>query len=229
MSDILSSEVFLLTLTIGTYLGSLWLYRRTGIKLLHPILTSMAVIIPFLKVSGVDYQTYREGTAVIELMLGLSVVSLGYLLYRQIDIIKGNLLTISVSVFTGSVIGITSVILIARYMGAGEEIIASLQPKSVTTPIALSISSNTGGIESLTALVVVYTGIFGSIAGPVMLRKMRIKNRIAKGLAMGSAAHAAGTAEAVKMGAVEGAVSGLAIGLMGIMTAILIPVIRIII
>ncbi|MCD7963944.1 MAG: LrgB family protein [Rikenellaceae bacterium] len=226
MNEILSSEVFLLTLTLGTYLIAVWLYRKTGFKLLHPMLLSMAVIISFLKLTDIDYETYRDGTAVIELMLGLSVVCLGLLLYEQIDIIKGNLLTISVSVFTVCIIGIGSVVLIAKYMGATEDIITSIQPKSVTTPIALSISKNSVGIESLTALVVVYTGIFGSIAGPVILRTIRVKNRIAKGLAMGSAAHAVGTAEAVKMGATEGAVSGLAIGIMGIFTAILIPVLQ---
>ena len=122
-------------------------------------------------------------------------------------------------------IGILSVALIARAMGAEQAVIASLEPKSVTTAIALNVSAQSGGIPALTAVVVILVGIFGGVAGPFILKKIGVESKIAKGLAMGAAAHAMGTARAMQLGAVEGAISGLAIGLMGIATAILVPII----
>lgn len=156
-------------------------------------------------------------------MLGPSVVALGYVLYEQMAHIKGNVVSILTAVFVGSVVGIASVVLIAKMLGADRILMASLAPKSVTTPIAISLAEQHGGVPALAAAFVVICGIFGGLVGPIVLRKIGIKSSIAKGLAMGSASHALGTARAMEMGAIEGAVSGLAIGIMGIMTALLIP------
>lgn len=226
--QLVESQVFLLTFTLGVYVLSLWLFRRTRIGVLHPLLTSAAVIIVFLLATGIPYDRYRQATALIDFMLGPSVVALGYALYRQVEQLKANAVSIVTSVVVGSVVGIVSVIAIVRLFGSGHAIEASLVPKSVTTPIAMSIAERSGGIGSLTAIVVVFTGIFGSIVGPFVLRKLRITSRIARGLALGSAAHGVGTARAMEMGAVEGAVSGLAIGLMGLVTALLVPVVELI-
>lgn len=111
-------------------------------------------------------------------------------------------------------------------MGANFSIIASIEPKSVTTPIAITVAAQAGGIPSLTSVVVIVVGIFGGIIGPLLLKTLGVENNIAKGLALGSAAHAVGTARAMELGAVEGAVSGLAIGLMGVTTALLVPIIN---
>lgn len=223
---LVGSQIFLLTFTIGIYVLSLWLFKRTRMGLLHPLITSGAVIIVFLLATGISYEQYHDATALIDFMLGPSVVALGYALYRQVEQLKANAVSIVTSVVVGSVVGIVSVIVIIRLFGAGATIEASLVPKSVTTPIAMSISERAGGIGSLTAIVVILTGIFGSIVGPFVLRKLKITSKIAKGLALGSAAHGVGTAKAMEMGAVEGAVSGLAIGLMGLVTALLVPVIE---
>lgn len=220
------SQIFLLTFTIGIYVLSLWLFKRTRVGLLHPLITSAAVIIVFLLATGISYEQYHDATALIDFLLGPSVVALGYALYRQVEHLRANAVSIVTAVVVGSVVGIVSVIVIIRLFGAGPAIEASLVPKSVTTPIAMSISERAGGIGSLTAIVVILTGIFGSIVGPFVLRKLKIHSKIAKGLALGSAAHGVGTAKAMEMGAVEGAVSGLAIGLMGLITALLAPLIE---
>lgn len=220
------SQIFLLTFTIGIYVLSLWLFKRTRVGLLHPLITSAAVIIVFLLATGISYEQYHDATALIDFLLGPSVVALGYALYRQVGHLKANAVSIVTAVVVGSVVGIVSVIVIIRLFGAGPAIEASLVPKSVTTPIAMSISERAGGIGSLTAIVVILTGIFGSIVGPFVLRKLKIHSKVAKGLALGSAAHGVGTAKAMEMGAVEGAVSGLAIGLMGLITALLAPLIE---
>ena len=221
--SLISNEVFMLALVMGSFLLGILIYKKTKITLLQPLLISMLIIIPFLEIMGIEYKTFYNNTKILNFMLGPSVVALGYVLYEQIEHIKGNVVSILTAVFTGSVVGIGSVVAIAKILGADKIMIASLAPKSVTTPIAISLSEKAGGAPALAATFVVICGVFGGIVGPIILRKTGIKSKIAQGLAMGSASHALGTARAMEMGALEGAISGLAIGLMGIMTAILIP------
>ena len=219
----ISSEVFLLALVMGVFLFGVFLYKKTRISLIQPLLISILIIIPFLNITGIDYHTFCEKTRILNFMLGPSVVALGYVLYEQIENIKGNVISILTAVFVGSIVGILSVVFIAKAFGADKMLVASLSTKSVTTPIAISLAEKDGGVPALAAAFVVICGIFGGLVGPVILRKMGIKSKIAQGLAMGSASHALGTARAMEMGALEGAISGLAIGIMGIMTALLIP------
>lgn len=223
LKPLFSGEVFLLTLVMGSFLLGVFLYKRTQITLLQPLLITMLIIIPFLKITGIEYQTFYEKTNILNFMLGPSVVALGYVLYEQIENVKGNVISILTSVFVGSVVGIVSVVLIAKAFGADRLLMASLAPKSVTTPIAISLAEKDGGAPALTAAFVVICGLFGGLVGPIILRRLGINSKIAKGLAMGSSSHALGTARAMEMGALEGAISGLAIGIMGIMTALLIP------
>ena len=219
----ISTEVFLLTLVMGTFILGVYLYKRTKITLIQPLLISMLIIIPFLKITGIEYSTFCEKTQMLNFMLGPSVVALGYVLYEQIEDIKGNVISILTAIFVGSLVGILSVVLIAKALGADKMLVASLSTKSVTTPIALSLAEKDGGVPALAAAFVVICGIFGGLVGPIILRQMGIKSSIAKGLAMGSSSHALGTARAMEMGAIEGAISGLAIGIMGVMTALIIP------
>ncbi|MDH6314222.1 putative murein hydrolase (TIGR00659 family) [Parabacteroides sp. PFB2-10] len=223
LKQLLSGEVFLLCLVFGTFLFGVYLYKRLRFSLLQPLLISVVIIIPFLKITGIEYTTFYEQTKVLNFMLGPSVVALGYVLYEQIEYIKGNVLSMLTAVFAGSIVGIASVVLIAKAFGADKALVASLAPKSVTTPIAISIAENTGGIPELAVAFVVICGLFGGLIGPILLRAIGIKSKIAKGLAIGSASHALGTTRAMEMGALEGAISGLAIGIMGIMTALIIP------
>ena len=223
LKPLFSGEVFLLTLVMGSFLLGVFLYKRTQMTLLQPLLITMLIIIPFLKITGIEYHTFYEKTNILNFMLGPSVVALGYVLYEQIENVKGNVISILTSVFVGCVVGIVSVVLIAKAFGADRLLMASLAPKSVTTPIAISLAEKDGGAPALTAAFVVICGLFGGLVGPIILRRLGINSKIAKGLAMGSSSHALGTARAMEMGALEGAISGLAIGIMGIMTALLIP------
>ena len=224
MTVLLNSEIFILTLVIGVYLAAVWLFRKTRLSILNPLLVSIPVLALITHFLGISYESFEKGSRIISFMLGPTVVVLGYLLYEQIAQLKENAVSIITSVFVGCITG--SVIFIARYFGADHALIASLEPKSVTTPIAMSIAERSGGIPAIAAVVVIVVGIFGGLVGPFILERLGIKSRIARGLALGSAAHGLGTAKAMELGAVEGAISGLAIGVMGIMTAILVPVIE---
>ncbi len=228
VKELFASQAFVLAFVLGTYTFSLWLFRKTKISLLHPLLTSIFLIIVVLKLFDVEYQTFEQGSSIVDFMLGPTVVALGVTLYDQVTHIKGNLLSILTSIFVGAIVGIASVTVVLYAMGANEALVATLQPKSVTTPIAMSISEKFGGLPSLTAVIVVAVGIFGGIVGPFVLDKLGVSSKIARGLALGAAAHGMGTARAMELGAIEGAISGLAIGLMGAATALLVPLMRMI-
>lgn len=226
MRALFESTEFILLLVFGSYLFGQWVFKKTKLGLLHPLIIAIAIIIAFLKVSGVSYDTFERGSQFVTFMLGPSVVALGYVLYEQLEYLRGNVVSILTSIFIGSVVGVVSVIILAKITGADEVLIYSMEPKSVTTPIAMSIAQQSGGNVSLTAVIVLFCGIFGSIVGPPVLRLLGIKSSVAKGLAMGASAHGIGTAKAMEMGMIEGALSGLAIGLMGVTTALLIPIVH---
>ena len=229
MEALLNSEVAILTLVIGIYLGSVMIYKKTGLTILHPVPLCIGVLILILTFTHTDYSSFKKGSRMIDFMLGPAVVSLGLILYEQYEHVKKNIASILVTIFTGALVGILSVGGIAWLFGADKIIIETLLPKSVTTPIAIGISERFGGIPALTAVIVILVGVFGGIIGPYVLRKLGVESRVARGLAMGAGAHGLGMTRAIELGAVEGAISGLAIVLMGLMTAILIPVINFII
>lgn len=221
--DFLSDKIFLIAITFVSFIGAQYLQRRTGIKLLNPILVSMVAIIVFLKSIGIDYETYKAGGEYIELWLKPAVVALGVPLYRQLSSIRKQLLPLLISEVAGCVAGIVSVVVVAKALGASHEIIMSLAPKAVTTPIAMEISAATGGIPALTAAVVVCTGIFGGMAGFKIVKLTRVTSPIAQGLSIGTAAHAVGTSAAMERGERYGAFSSLGLTINGLLTALLTP------
>lgn len=224
--EIASSQLFLLAITIFSFYGSQLIYARYPIILFTPILFSGALIIIFLSLSNIEFEHYYEANEILNFLLGVSVVCLGYLMHKNFNRIKDQKLSILISSFIGSIVGVLSVIGIAHLFGYEEIIILSLEPKSVTMPIALSISESIGGIPAITSLGVVVAGVFGNIVGVSIFKIFRITDPVARGLALGSASHAVGTARATELGALEGAVGGAAIGLMGLFTSFVIPILK---
>ncbi|HJC16498.1 MAG TPA: LrgB family protein [Candidatus Alistipes stercorigallinarum] len=221
--EFIVSDLFLLTLTVGLYCVGMRLYRRVHTPLLHPVLLTFIAIIVFLRCADIDYPRYQEATGVLNFALGMSVVALGYLMYEQIEQLRGRLVPVIVSTLAGCIVGVLSVVYIAMAFGAERAIVNSLAPKSVTVPIAVSVTGPLGGIATVTSVVVFCVGIFGSIFGEWILRRCGVTDPQARGFALGSAAHGIGTARAIEIGAVEGALSGLAMALMGLATALLTP------
>ena len=199
------------------------LQKRTGWVLLNPILLTMFTVILFLKLTGISYDTYQEGGKLIEFWLKPAIVALGVPLYLQLEMIKKQWLPILLSQLAGCLVGLVSVILIAKGMGASTEVICSLAPKSVTTPIAMEVSAATGGIPSLSAAVVILVGLFGAVLGFKVMDFGHIKSPIAQGLSMGTASHAIGTSTAMDISGKYGAYASLGLTLNGIFTALLTP------
>lgn len=221
--ELLTNKYFLIGLTFAVFVGARQLQLRTGVRLLNPILISIIVMVCLLLGLGVDYETYQQGGQFIDFWLRPAVVALGVPLYRQLETIKRQMLPLLVAELAGCVAGVVSVVLVAELLGASKEVIMSLAPKAVTTPIAMEISSAIGGIPALTASVVVCTGIFGGMAGFNIGRLSRIKSPMATGLSMGTAAHAIGTAAAMERSGRYGAFSSLGLTLNGLLTSLLAP------
>lgn len=199
------------------------LHGRLGWMLLHPVLVSIAALILALEALGVSYAAYDRGGRLLSFWLGPAVVALGVPLFRQVERIGRNARAILVSLAAGGAVGILAACGVAALLGASPEVVRSLAPRSVTTPIAIEIAKRAGGIPSLSAVVVILSGVFGAVVGPPLLRAAGVRSRTATGIALGAAAHGVGTARAVEEGEVEAAGAGIAIGLMGVATAVLTP------
>lgn len=226
MGSIISSELFLLTLTIALFLLSGWIFRKTHFMLFHPVLLTALAVIVFLKLTGIEYPHYKESVRILDFTLGMSVVALGYLMYEQVEHLKKATLPVIVATLAGCFVGIASVVVIAVAFGVDRDIITSIAPKSVTVPIAIAISEPRGGVVAVTSVVVFCTGVLGSICGTKILDLIRVKDPMARGFALGAASHGIGTARAIELGAVEGAMSGLAMALTGFATALLLPLVE---
>ena len=223
IQNLFQYDVFVLVLVVGIYLLSIKLHLKIRFPLLNPVLITILVLIGLLIILDVPYATFKKSSQMINFLLGPSVVALGYILHKQIHYLKGNVVSVLTSITVGAVVGIASILLVGKLFGADQTLIASLAPKSVTTPIAMALSESNGGIPALTAVVVVVAGVMGSIIAPPIMNWLGIKSPIAKGIALGASSHGVGTATAIQMGAIEGARSGLAIGIMGTITSLLLP------
>lgn len=223
--EMISNEIVLITLTFGIYYLARQFQKWTGWTVLNPILVTIVLLILFLKLTGISYESYQKGGSYIEFWLKPSIVALGVPLYRHLSQIKKQFLPIFLSQLAGCLTGLISVVLIAKWMGAPREIIVSLAPKSVTTPIAMEISSTMGGIPSLTAAIVVTVGIFGAVLGFKILEVWHVKNPYSQGLSMGAASHAVGTSRAMEKGELWGTYASLGLILNGVLTALFAPLV----
>lgn len=226
MMAIISSDLFLIVLTIGLFLLSGEIFRRTRLMLLHPVLLTAVAVIVFLKLAGIEYAHYKQSVAILDFALGMSVVALGYLMYEQVERLKSATLPVLGATVVGCIVGIGLVVGIALCFGMERDIITSIAPKSVTVPIAIAISEPRGGVVAVTSVVVFCTGVLGSICGAKLLSLCGVKDPMARGFALGAASHGIGTARAIELGAVEGAMSGLAMALTGFGTAVLLPIVE---
>ncbi len=213
-----------LTITLLAYSFSHRIYQAShNNPLLHPVLISATLLISFLLITDTSYQDYFKGSQYIHFILGPATVALAIPMYQQISKIKQLWLPITVTMISGVSVAAISSILISRVLGASIETQMSLAPKSVTAPVAMGISEKIGGLPSLTAALVVITGILGAILGTKILHALKLKDHSIKGIAMGITAHGIGTARAFQVSSEMGAFSGLAMALATFTTAFILP------
>ena len=220
-TDLLATPLFGITLTLVVYLLAQHIYKRANSVWANPVLVSIVTIILLLKAADVEYCDYAHGGDILLFLLGPSVVALAVPLYQRREEIWQRKQPILIGIFAGSLASILSACGLAWILGGSQEIILSLAPKSVTTPIAISIVEKIGGVAPLTAAIVVLTGCLGAVCGPEFCRRIGVTSPVATGLSVGTAAHGIGTARMFEVDRLAGAVAGLAIGLNGLMTTFL--------
>lgn len=221
MNEWISSPLFGITLSILAYAAGVWIQKKLRSPIANPLLIAIVLVIAFLKLTGISLETYDKGGDFISMFLAPATACLALSIYRQLPVLKKNLIPVIVGTTVGSAASMGSVWLLCKAFGLTDEMTASLLPKSVTTPIAMGVAEQHGGIVPITVAAVVLTGILGAIFAPLLIRIFRVKNPIAAGLAIGTCSHAVGTSKAIELGEVEGAMSGIAIGTAGLVTVLI--------
>lgn len=221
MSEVINNGLFGIFISILGFEIGMFIFKKTKIVIFNPLLIGIIFVIGVLIFGHISYSTYDEGAKFINDMLGPATVVLAVPLYKQIKILKEYLWPVVLGLLFGCLVSMSFVSTLCYLFGFNAKLIASLLPKSVTTPISFAISNNLGGITSITVVCVIITGITGSIVGPTIFKLFKIKHPVAMGIAFGTASHSIGTTRAFEMGEVQGAMSSLSIGLAGLITVIL--------
>jgi predicted murein hydrolase (TIGR00659 family) len=218
-NDWLTHPVFGIAISVLAYTGAQLVHQR--FRRLHPLFLCAGFIIIILLCFHIPYESYKVGGDILTLLLGPATVALGVPLYKNAGLIKKHITGILTAVVIGSVAGITSAAAIVGLLGGSHEIMLSMMPKSVSSPIAIEISRQLGGLPELTAVLTVLTGLFGSMFGKSILRWFGMKDGVSIGIAIGTAAHGIGTAKLLKDSEIQGSMGGFAMGLAGIVTSLL--------
>lgn len=221
-----ASPLLWLTVTLAVYLAGQRLFQWSGGRaLFHPVALAIALLVLLLLLTGTPYATYFSGAQFIHFLLGPATVALAIPLYSHWERVRRLFLPIVAGLLAGSLTAIFSAIGIAWLLDGSPRTLLSLAPKSVTTPVAMGIAEKIGGLPSVTAVLVILTGVVGAVAAPALLEGLRIRDDAVKGFAIGVAAHGIGTARAFQISSLAGAFAGLAIGLNALLTALLAPLI----
>ena len=187
----------------------------------NPLIIAIVLVSGVLLLFRIPYESYNAGGTIINMFLAPATACLAVSVYSKLPLLKTYWLPILVGCVAGSAASMGSVLVLCRLFGLDQALTASLLPKSVTTPIAVSISGSLGGMPSITVVAVILTGILGSVLSPFLIKLFRVKDPVAAGLAIGACSHAMGTARALELGEAQGAMSGLAIGICGIVTVLI--------
>lgn len=220
MLELCKSPFFGVALSIFAFWIGVKIQKKTGFTACNPLIIAIVIIIGVLLFFHIPYDYYNEGGQMIDLFLAPATACLAVSIYTKLQILKENWLPILVGCTAGSGASMASVYGLCRLFHLDEAVTYSLLPKSVTTPIAVSISQGHSGIIPITVVAVIFTGILGSILAPFLIRLFGIKDAMTAGVSIGACSHAVGTSKAVELGETEGAMSGLAIGICGIITVV---------
>ena len=218
-------SLFPLVLTLGSYQIGLWCQKKTRSALCNPLLIAALLSIGALLLTGMDPQVYATGTAGISWLLTPATVCLAVPLYEQLKVLKGRLPAILAGILAGTLTSLLCVFGMCRLFGLSDILTLSLLPKSVTTAIGLALTESAEGLPALTAAAIIITGILGNLTGSALCKILKITDPIAQGVGFGTASHVIGTSRATELGSLSGAVSSLSLAVAGILTAVLFPIV----
>jgi predicted murein hydrolase (TIGR00659 family) len=214
-----------LTLTVVIFVFGDWLAGRSGRNpLVNPVMIAIVVIAAILVATGTPYQTYFDGAQFVYFLLGPATVAIAIPLFKNWPTVRRRAVPMLAALFAGATVAIVSAVAVAALFGVPKDVLISLAPKSVTAPVAMSISGHLGGIPALTAVLVALTGVLGSVIVTPLMNAMGLTDYAARGFAVGVAAHGIGAARAFVVDPVAGTFAGIAMGLNAIASSLLVPV-----
>ena len=221
MNEFLQDSIFFgVFISIVTYEIGALIKRKWNVAIFNPLLISIALIIIFLVLFDVDYDTYEFGAKYLSYFLTPATVALAVPLYEQIEPLKHNWKAIIEGIFSGALTSALCVLILSIVMGLDHKQYVTLLPKSITTAIGMGLSEELGGIVTITVAVIVVTGVIGNMFAEQICKIFHIVDPVAKGIAIGSSSHAMGTSKAMEMGEIEGAMSSLSIAVSGLLTVV---------
>ena len=221
MTSLTTTPFFGIILTLLTFKAGVYLSNKTKSPFLNPLLISVSLIIIFLVTFKIPLGSYQVGSNFITLFLTPATAILAVSIYKQMQILKQYFVPVVLGCLTGALTSVGSAYALCKLFKLDEALTASLICKSVTTPIAIEICKQGGGIIAVTMAAVLVAGITGAVLSPFLVKLLRIKNPVAVGVAIGACSHALGTTKAIEMGEIEGAMGGVSIGISGIITVLL--------
>lgn len=219
MSSFFGQSVFFgAFITIFAYEIGVLIRKKFHKSIFNPLLISIIIVMVVLSVLHIDYDTYSKGGVYISYLLTPATVCLAVPLFQQLQLLKSNWKAILAGTCAGILTTMVTVLLFAVLFNLNHENYVTLLPKSITTAIGMGVSEELGGNVTITAAVIIITGVLGNMIAELVCKVFKIHEPIAKGIGIGSAAHAIGTAKAIEMGEIEGAMSSLAIAVAGLLT-----------
>jgi predicted murein hydrolase (TIGR00659 family) len=223
-SYLAEGQLLWLAATLAAYLAGDAFFRRAGRQSwANPVMLAVLMLAVLLWLTGTDYATYFEGAQFVHFMLGPATVALALPLYDNLPRVRRAALPMLAGLVAGSGVAVLSALAIARAFGIEGPVLASLAPKSTTAPVAIGIAEALGGQPTLTAALVLLTGIFGAIVVTPLLNALKIRDWRARGFSIGVAAHGIGTARAFQVNETAGAFSGIGMGMNAVLTAVIAP------
>lgn len=224
-SDLLTSPLFALTLSLAAFQAGTLCYRLSNqFALFHPTVLGAVIVALALTLLDISFDNYLQDNNALMFLLGPATVALAVPLFQQLKLIRGLLIPMTITVISGAIVASASAVMIAYWLGASPETLLSLAPKSITTPIAMSVANEIGGLTALATGAVVLTAVVGISAGPLLFKWMKISDPRIWGFCLGISAHGVGTARSFELNATAGAFSSLALCLTGTFSAIMIPI-----
>jgi predicted murein hydrolase (TIGR00659 family) len=221
-----ASPLLWLTATLLAYQIAYAAYAYSKFNpLVNPVAIAVALLVLILTLTHTPYQTYFQGAQFVHFLLGPATVALAIPLYMQFEKLRRNWFALLTSALLGGASAIATAMGIAWLLGASWATVLSLAPKSVTMPIAMGVAEKIGGLPTLTAVLVMLTGILGATTARFIFNAMKIDDHSIRGFALGVTSHGIGTARAFQVSEEMGAFSGLAMGLSGVLTALLLPLV----
>lgn len=229
MLELLRLPLFSLCLTLGAYLLGLWCKSKVKHSLCNPFMIAVVLVGAFLLLTQMPMADYQKGMDTIGWLLTPVTVALAVPLYEKLKVLRSNLPAIMAGVVSGAVSSLGMVLGLCILFALPREITVSLLPKSITTAIGMVLSEQGGGIGSLTAGVIAITGLVGVLFGPLFCKLFRLNTPICQGVAYGTASHVIGTSKALEIAPLAGAVSSLSLVVAGLLTAVVFPLVTMLI